>query len=931
MYHNHIHTWLIGLNDAQIQTIQSVPVPENLYFHFYTADFPLSKSQMDALEANASLVICAIPESFSTDGMHWFFEQLQAANNPEIKCIACIRDKQAGLLEPYYHWLEDIWPVSPDGPEIGFYARKLMEKIKTSSDLWYTTQCMETAMDSTSNIVWFKDKNGIHCNANEAFCKLVGKKKSDIKGKDHAWIWDVDPSEASDCDKSDREVMETRKLCINEECVYAGKEQKILTTFKSPLFDLDGSVMGTAGVGVDITLEKAYEKEVIAKNHTLQSIFSSLDCGLIVHTADGQEIRQVNQRALDILGYPTKEALLADGFNMYTSKVVDEDKPELDAAFESLKEPGQTVEVEYRVRHADQSITHIVGSIKLLEQNGQRFYQRFLLDSTAQKQKEKEVQNQHEELLKALTIDYRMVCTLDLAKDSAQYLQADEYYRNHIDPGKLLESDAPKAIHRYIEKYVYPEDQEQCRSLLLEGGLEQKLETHPSYSIAYQFTDQDNVRFYEAKCVRIGCWNENSKRIVLGIRNVDSMTRKEMEQRRLLEGALDQANRANKAKSLFLSNMSHDIRTPMNAIIGFTNLAMNRIGDPEIVGRYLEKIQASGTHLLSLINDILDMSSIESGQFVLDEEECALREIIGNLDSIVRVDASSRDLNFTIAVTDPEILDTRISCDKLRLNQLLLNILSNAVKYTRPGGQVHMSVSLLPDSSPALMHCQFKVCDTGIGMSEEYVSHIFEQFSRERNSTTSGIQGTGLGMAITKNIVDMMNGTIQVESTQSVGTQVTVTIPFAIKEPVHLQPQPVQTLSLAELTKLAKENRILAVEDNDLNREIILEILEDAGFKADSACNGLEAIEMLKEHDPEYYQLILMDVQMPGLNGYQATRRIRAMEDPRLARIPILAMTANAFEEDRRSALASGMNGHVAKPLNIEELYRILHSMLQNK
>ena len=530
-----------------------------------------------------------------------------------------------------------------------------------------------------------------------------------------------------------------------------------------------------------------------------------------------------------------------------------------------------------------------------------------------------------------------------------------------------------------------------------------------------------------------------------------------MEKTTILEDALQQANRANKAKSVFLSNMSHDIRTPMNAIIGFTTLALSRIEHVDQVEGYLKKIMTSGNHLLNLINNVLDMSHIESGKMQLSEQLCSLPEILHGLRNIIQADIHSKQLELYMDAID--VQNERIYCDRLRLNQVLLNLLNNAIKYTTAGGIVSIKVTERPSAKEGYANYEFQIKDTGIGMSEDFVNHIFEPFERERNSTISGIQGTGLGMAITKNIVNMMNGSISVTSKQNVGSEFTVSFTFRTslekkesplipelqgcralvvdddfntcdsvsymlqqigmraewtlsgKEAVLRTHQAVmredyyavyiidwllpdmngievarriqketggnvpiivltaynwediedeakeagvtafcsKPLFLSELreclhsitateegndsdtdkmTSTFHAERLLLVEDNELNQEIATEILQEAGFAVEVAGNGQTAVEMLEKSTPGYYQLILMDVQMPVMNGYEATRAIRKLKNTQLASIPILAMTANAFEEDKQEALRSGMNGHIAKPIHIENLMSALQRVL---
>ena len=395
-----------------------------------------------------------------------------------------------------------------------------------------------------------------------------------------------------------------------------------------------------------------------------------------------------------------------------------------------------------------------------------------------------------------------------------------------------------------------------------------------------------------------------------------------------LSEAVRAAETANRAKSTFLSNMSHDIRTPMNAIIGFTTLAVSSIDNKNKVKDYLSKILSSSNHLLSLINDILDMSRIESGKLHLEETEVSLSEVLHDLKTIISGQIYAKQLELYMDAMD--VANEDVYCDKTRLNQVLLNLLSNAVKFTPAGGTVSVRLKQFPGPTKGSALYEFRIKDNGIGMSQEFVQKIFSPFERERTSTVSRTQGTGLGMAITKNIVDMMGGTVEVQTEQGKGTEFTVRLPLRIQsarrrvEKIPELESPVLPAARADF----RDRRILLVEDNELNSEIAAEILSQYGFQVDTAKNGAEAVEKVQHSKPGDYDLVLMDVQMPVMNGYEATKRIRGLSDPALAKITILAMTANAFEEDKRKALECGMDGFLSKPIVVEELIGTLQKNL---
>ena len=421
--------------------------------------------------------------------------------------------------------------------------------------------------------------------------------------------------------------------------------------------------------------------------------------------------------------------------------------------------------------------------------------------------------------------------------------------------------------------------------------------------------------------VQVFRWN-SAKDFFIQQEHSEQEYRKSLEQKNVaLQLAVQRETKANLAKREFLFNMSHDIRTPMNAIIGFTALAQTHIDDRGQVEDYLKKISVSSQHLLSLINDVLDMSRIESGKVTLEAKPVHLPELVHELRDIIQAVVSKKDLSLTLDTVGVENED--VIADPLRLEQILINVLANAVKFTPDGGQISLWI-VQKDTAPAgYADFEFHIKDNGIGMSEEFQKHIFEQFARERTSTVSKIQGTGLGMAITKSLVDMMGGRITVKSGQGKGSEFTISLRFPIGEAKTGQTPPAAKASAFTGKKL------LVVEDNELNLEIASTLLKEAGFEVDTAENGKIAVEKVEAASADRYDLILMDIQMPEMDGYEATRRIRALPDAKKAALPIVAMTANAFEDDRKNALHAGMNGHIAKPLDIQKLFQVLSELLK--
>ncbi len=397
---------------------------------------------------------------------------------------------------------------------------------------------------------------------------------------------------------------------------------------------------------------------------------------------------------------------------------------------------------------------------------------------------------------------------------------------------------------------------------------------------------------------------------------------KEAERLRDLDAVNAKLREANQAKTRFLFNMSHDIRTPMNAIIGYTNLMGKNIENQAKCKDYIAKIDKSSQYLLSLINNVLEMASIESGAIVNDTHTCNIYTIKQSLESIFGEQMKQKGLEFNVNV---DIQHTNIIIDEVKVRSILLNLISNAYKYTLPGGTIVVTVREFHSEKPDCGMYQVIISDTGVGISKEFRSHLFDEFSREKNSSGNKIEGAGLGMSIVKNYVDQLGATISVDSEVGEGTTFTITHPAIPLAQSDEQAAPVET---SNVIPRFEGKKVLLVEDNDLNAEIAYEILKGMGIQVDRAEDGIQCIHKMSQSEEGYYDLILMDIQMPNLNGYEATRAIRTTMTGKKADIPILAMTANAFKEDRLESLKAGMNGHLAKPINVIELTQELSRIL---
>ena len=628
---------------------------------FFTHTFFESSEPQQALAARADLILVDL------QGMDAACEtkKLAAWKKPEADLVVLAGKEQVQVLEDCLSQISDLWTLPLSQGELRFRFLRWQQNCKTRKDYWEASQYLESTINSVPNLIWYKDKDGVHEKVNDSFCQAVSKTKTQVQGRRHAYIWDVEQDDPA-CIESERIVMETRETRISGECIQTQEGSRLLTTYKSPLYDLDGSDMGTVGVAIDVTKEQEYAQELLQRSQTLEAIFTSMDCGIMCHSLDGSRITRINGAALRILGYESQEELMAAGFDMMASSVLEEDRARLQESFKTLEKEGDSINVAYRIQHTAGDVLYIMGNIKLIREDGELVYQRLLLDCTAQKQREELKQQEKErhqiELIHALSIEYSLVCYFDLNTGAGNALRSGDCGADILQTIFSGDLVLEECMGRYIETCVYDDDKEAMREAATCGWLEREL-SHKNKKmcfINYRTNCCGELRYFQMAAVRAGQWDEN-RGIVLGLRSVDEEIRSEMEKKALLEDALSQANRASKAKSVFLSNMSHDIRTPMNAIIGFTTLAITHIDHREQVEMYLKKIMTSGNHLLSLINDILDMSRIESGKMHLEEKPCSLPDILHNLRSIIQADVHSKQLELYMDAMDVQNEDIYLS------------------------------------------------------------------------------------------------------------------------------------------------------------------------------------------------------------------------------------------------------------------------------
>ena len=508
---------------------------------------------------------------------------------------------------------------------------------------------------------------------------------------------------------------------------------------------------------------------------------------------------------------------------------------------------------------------------------------------------------------------------IDVEKDSYEFL-----YTNLENECMMKSGPYTEYISYLRDKVEKESDKEMFSELFSIQALVKKLKlNNMNICIPIELNLQGMKRWELLSFIVIEKKGKNISKILLSRRDITEHQRKEMEQQKLLTEALAQAENANKSKSTFLFNMSHDIRTPMNAIIGFNSMAKKHLDDPEKASEYLNKVDMSSQHMLHIVNDILDMARIDSGKVELESEPINIYKECYTTDALFRSSMEEKHIDFSMKIN---IVDDVVLGDAMRIKQIVVNLVSNAMKYTKPGGSVTLDYFQMEhDENDGYAYFKISVKDSGIGMSDEYQKHLFEAFERERSATVSGIQGTGLGLAIAKQLTDLMGGTLTCNSKLGVGTE------FVLKLKLPVVGYTERTKRESCDVGAFQNKRILLVEDNDLNREIAVDMLNGLGFLVEEATDGSVAVEKIQNAQEGYYWLILMDIQMPYMDGYYATRTIRMIPNETTAQIPIVAMTANAFDEDRKKALDAGMNAHLSKPIDEKQIIETLCQFIESK
>ena len=681
--------------------------------------------------------------------------------------------------------------------------------------------------------------------------------------------------------------------------------------------------------------------------------------GFFIYRADeSEQIIYANKAMLKIFGCDDLAQFRTFTGNSFKGIVHPDDLASVENSIkEQISQSQEDLDyVEYRIIRKDGEVRWVedYGHFAHSEIAGDVFYV-FISDATerinrqlseknalidAQNEKEQKLQHliekynrerslfQQEDLqrlkvIEGLSINYDSILFADLDEDTVLPYRLSYRTQHHFEK-KLQIRKFTELMKDYASTWVHPDDRELVSKMTVNDYIRKELSENDSFYINYRCIENDTTKYLQLRIVNVGSKSKISQ-IVLGYRTIDDEILHEIKQKSVLEDALHKANLASVAKNTFLSNMSHDMRTPLNAIFGYTALAGKNLKDKELVSDYLEKIEAASRQILDLINNVLELTYMESQNFRLNETECNVCEIVQEIQRSLLPKAVQKNISLSL---QSNTMNSGVYADKEKLKQVLHHLADNAVKYTKNGGQVNISVTELKKDklSKGFSTYEFTVKDTGVGIGKNALEHIFEPFERENNTTQAGIYGLGLGLTIAKHIIDTMGGTITAESEVGKGSTFKVTLELRKQNYDHRteQEQSARSFSL-------KGKKILIVEDNPINLEIEAELLSDLGCTIDSAQNGQIAVEKVSASKDGEYFLILMDIQMPVMDGLQATEAIRKLDNPAHAKLPIIAVSANAFESDKKASIEAGMDAHLTKPINIPLLLKTIKQTVKNK
>ena len=678
----------------------------------------------------------------------------------------------------------------------------------------------------------------------------------------------------------------------------------------------------------DMTSFVERHKKLEEKNMLSQATIDNIPGGYHrCSLEEGHPFLYISNRFLAILGW-TREEIRTIFDNKFDNMLHPDDRNlSSDYVTRILDTRGHGSEKDQIYRLLGKDGYHwVTDATTLVKSGNQTFFQGNITDFTdfvkAKEKKEQEIELQRE-IIEGLGKEYFSVLAVELDKDRVLS------YRESGENGKIISDFCRKCGNRwskiipsYAETMVSDNTNGEFENQL---GLETLRSQEKDYSMTYEFKLETGINYHQVRVAFVKK-KDGTRMAVVGTRNIDSLIKKERMQEEKLKKAYVAAENANKAKTEFLNNMSHDIRTPMNVILGYNQLMKSQLTEPKQLD-YQKKIEQSGKLLLSIINNVLDMARIESGKIKVDENYESAGEVVDEIISTFASEAEERGIHLSGSM---KVTHRNILCDGTKIREIYVNLVSNAIKYTPRGGNVTITVEELPCKREGYMKVKSEIKDTGIGMSKEYLPTLFEPFSREQNTTTRRIGGTGLGMPIVKKMVDLMGGSIEVASELGKGTVFTFTLMHKIADRKFYS-QKTEAAETSEMGKNLSGKHVLLAEDNDLNAEIAVTVLEETGIVIERVEDGIQCVNRVAQMSPGTYDLILMDIQMPNMDGYQAAQCIRHLDDKMKAEIPIIAMTANAFAEDRKKAFDAGMNGHIAKPIDIEKLGAVILSVLNKQ
>lgn len=644
--------------------------------------------------------------------------------------------------------------------------------------------------------------------------------------------------------------------------------------------------------------------------------------GFFVYHAEGDErLIFANKAMLKIFRCDTMDELRELTGNSFKGIVYPED---LEAVEQSIKEQIAASQddldyVEYRIIAKDGSVRWVedYGHFLRRENIGNIFYV-FITDATEKINKRKQEHLQRLEVIEGLSVNYDSILYIDLKKDKVYPYRLSERLIPHFTK-KLQEREYLNFVEDYVKTCVHPEDKQNIAEKLAPEYIVTALAENKTYYINLRCIQNGETQYLQLRLVNVG--EEGSvSQVVIGCRNIDEEVLQQMKQKKLLEEALHNAHLAFVAKNTFLSNMSHDLRTPLNAIFGYAALAKKNLKDAGLAQNYLDKIETAGRSILELVDNVLEISYMESQDFHINEAECNLHDIIQQVYRAALPAAAKKEI--AISLHSSALKHGDVYADKEKLKQVLGHIVGNAVKYTKNGGKVDITVTEQKTSSDVATFA-FIVQDTGIGIEQETIKNIFEPFERGQNTTHSGVYGSGLGLTIAKHIVETLNGTIDCQSTVGKGSTFTVTVSFKLQSTDESE-----AADTEKLLNFLKGKKILLVEDNEINLEIETEMLQDLELDVQAAENGKKAVDMLATAKEDEYLFVLMDIQMPVMDGRQAAENIRKLSG-KVADIPIIALSANAFEVDKRLSMEAGMNDHITKPLEIPVMLKAIAKVIK--